>query len=174
MENNNIGKIIYVKMKALGYTQETFGALVGVSRSAVSKWINNICEPDQDKYPAIKKILGIDLWDYKFASENKQTSTINIEEDDRFISNRYIVFFLTFIALILDIIFLSTLKLYLAFLTWFLLLSICFFPFESFSDYQVDFKEPIFRVARGLVLTVLVGFVLIVVAIPVGTIIKLL
>lgn len=55
---NTIGSRIAQKRKALGLTQETLAAQLGISSQAISKWENDISYPDISLLPALAKILN--------------------------------------------------------------------------------------------------------------------
>ena len=55
---NTIGSRIAQKRKALGLTQESLAAQLGISSQAVSKWENDISAPDISLLPALAKALN--------------------------------------------------------------------------------------------------------------------
>ena len=55
---NTIGSRIAQKRKALGLTQETLAAQLGISSQAVSKWENDISAPDITLLPTLSKALN--------------------------------------------------------------------------------------------------------------------
>lgn len=56
-----VGSRIAAARKNLGYTQEEFSQLVGVTSQAVSKWENDLSCPDIMLLPKISQILGISI-----------------------------------------------------------------------------------------------------------------
>ncbi len=59
----NIGEKIAAARKAKGWSQEELGGKVGVSTQAVSKWENNLSEPDKDHLVELSNLLGLSLED---------------------------------------------------------------------------------------------------------------
>lgn len=55
---NTIGSRIAQKRKALGLTQESLAAQLGISSQAVSKWENDISAPDIGLLPTLAKTLN--------------------------------------------------------------------------------------------------------------------
>lgn len=55
---NTIGKNIAERRRALGMTQETLAEKVGVSAQAVSKWENDMTEPDAEMLLTLADIFG--------------------------------------------------------------------------------------------------------------------
>lgn len=66
--------IIFEKIRAYrrahGLTQEQFGALLGVSAQAVSKWEREECHPDIIFLPELARVLGCAVDDL-FESANE-------------------------------------------------------------------------------------------------------
>lgn len=60
-ESSTVGSRIAAARKKLGYTQEEFSQLVGVTSQAVSKWENDLSCPDIMLLPKISQILGISI-----------------------------------------------------------------------------------------------------------------
>ncbi len=56
-----INKYILSYRKENKLTQGEFGALIGVSAFAVSKWEREICYPDLFLLPKLSEILGISI-----------------------------------------------------------------------------------------------------------------
>ncbi len=57
----SIGEKIAMARKAKGWSQEELGGIVGVSTQAVSKWENNLSEPDKDHLFLLSNLLGLSL-----------------------------------------------------------------------------------------------------------------
>lgn len=53
----NMGSIIREKRKALGLTLQAVGDTFGITRSAVASWERGDTRPDQDKLPALARLL---------------------------------------------------------------------------------------------------------------------
>ncbi len=53
----NMGSIIREKRKALGLTLQAVGDAFGITRSAVASWERGDTRPDQDKLPALARLL---------------------------------------------------------------------------------------------------------------------
>ena len=61
MSDNEIGRKIYQRRKALGLTLEDVGKAVGVGRSAVQRWESGLIKNmGADKIVALAKVLGMD------------------------------------------------------------------------------------------------------------------
>ena len=56
-----ISEYILNYRKQYGLTQTEFGALLGVSTQAVSKWEREICYPDIFLLPAISDLIGVSI-----------------------------------------------------------------------------------------------------------------
>jgi len=61
MNRIRIGECIVRYRKAKGLTQGEFGALLGVSAFAVSKWEREICYPDLFLLPDLSDLLGMSI-----------------------------------------------------------------------------------------------------------------
>lgn len=57
----DIGKIIYIKRKELGITQQALAETLHVSFQAISKWENGISYPDIELLPILAKTLNISI-----------------------------------------------------------------------------------------------------------------
>ena len=67
------GEKIAKYRKEKGYTQESFGELLGVTRQSVSKWESDISFPETDKLITISKLFNCSI-DYLLGMENKTES----------------------------------------------------------------------------------------------------
>ena len=61
MNNLRISRLIAEFRMAHGMSQGDFGALLGVSAQAVSKWERDICYPDVVMLPTLAKVLGVSV-----------------------------------------------------------------------------------------------------------------
>ena len=61
MNKIRISECILKFRKERGLTQGEFGALVGVSAFAVSKWEREVCYPDIFLLPDISNLIGISI-----------------------------------------------------------------------------------------------------------------
>ncbi len=68
MKNANLAKNIAALRKRVGLTQEQLAASLNVTPQAVSKWENNVCQPDAAMLPAIAERFGVSI-DYLFYGE---------------------------------------------------------------------------------------------------------
>ncbi|MBE7074867.1 MAG: helix-turn-helix domain-containing protein [Clostridiales bacterium] len=100
------GHIIADLRKQKGLTQEQLGKQLNVSYQAVSKWENNLSQPDLQTLEKLCDILGVTISQFfELANENKQP--INIIQEDKSkpkIKPRHIVMGLG-LAIIISIIF---------------------------------------------------------------------
>ena len=76
------GEKIAKYRKEKGYTQESFGELLGVTRQSVSKWESDISFPETDKLITISKLFNCSI-DYLLGIENK-TEHVEPCEDKQF------------------------------------------------------------------------------------------
>lgn len=75
MSDNEIGRKIYQRRKALGLTLEDVGKAVGVGRSTVQRWESGLIKNmGADKIVALAKVLGMDPVEF-VPGTNKQTMT---------------------------------------------------------------------------------------------------
>ena len=61
MNKIRIAEYILNYRKARGLSQGEFGALLGVSAFAISKWEREICYPDIFLLPDISNLLGVSI-----------------------------------------------------------------------------------------------------------------
>ena len=77
------GKIISKLRKEKGLTQEALGKKLNVSYQAVSKWENDLSEPDLATLETLVEVLGVSMSDFfalsKNEEQNKQTSSTNLQ-----------------------------------------------------------------------------------------------
>ena len=104
------GQIISKLRKQNGLTQEQLGKKLNVSYQAVSKWENNLSEPDLATIEKITEIFGIsiaDFFDMANVSENNSTikGASNIKESKNFIKTKpwYLVAGLGILIVILSL-----------------------------------------------------------------------
>ena len=83
------GHIIADLRKQKGLTQEQLGKQLNVSYQAVSKWENNLSQPDLQTLEKLCDILGVTISQFfELANENKQPNATQMH-----ISNDKIFFF---------------------------------------------------------------------------------
>lgn len=92
MSENDIGKKIFLKRKALRLTLEEVGQAVGVSKSTVQRWENGyIKNMGRDKIAVLAKILQMDPIEFVPGSEEiKPLPKITIKPRGHRITNAYI------------------------------------------------------------------------------------
>jgi len=71
---NTIGKNIAERRRALGMTQETLAEKVGVSAQAVSKWENDLTEPDARMLLTLADLFGTSVDDLLRGTELPEVS----------------------------------------------------------------------------------------------------
>ena len=71
----NYGQILAKLRKEKGFTQEQLGKKLNVSYQAVSKWENNLSEPDLATLEKIVNIFGITMSEF-FALVVEQVTTL--------------------------------------------------------------------------------------------------
>lgn len=78
-----LGEKIYRLRTEQGFSQETFGEKLGVSRQSVSKWETDQSVPELDKIVAISEIFGVST-DHllKDTEETNDTAEETVREDD--------------------------------------------------------------------------------------------
>lgn len=64
------GERIQSLRKAKGYSQEKLASYLNVTRQAVQKWEQNVCEPSLDSLASIAKLFNVSL-DYLVTGEEK-------------------------------------------------------------------------------------------------------
>lgn len=62
---------LYKKRKALSMTQAQLGKIVGVSRSIISEYENDISDPSWEIMMKISKVLGVSLDYLAWGDENE-------------------------------------------------------------------------------------------------------
>lgn len=72
-----LGEKITRLRQSKGYSQEEFGAKLGVSRQAVSKWETGQTTPDVDKIILMSKLFDVST-DYLLKDDNTESATNNI------------------------------------------------------------------------------------------------
>ena len=102
-----VGERIQDLRKKKGYSQEKLAAHLNMSRQAVAKWEQNVCEPSLDCLTAMAELFEVDL-DYlitgKVAEEEKaeevirEKETIIIKEKDHLLDKKDIILLITFIT----------------------------------------------------------------------------
>ena len=102
-----VGERIQDLRKKKGYSQEKLAAHLNMSRQAVAKWEQNVCEPSLDCLTSMAELFEVDL-DYlitgKVAEEEKAESvirekeTIIIKEKDHLLDKKDIILLITFIT----------------------------------------------------------------------------
>lgn len=107
------GHIIYELRKKHGLTQEQLGKKLNVSYQAVSKWENNLSEPDLETFEKLTEIFGISISEFfemtKNSGEVIETCSVNKggkvngSKVQEFIKNKpwYLVAVLSFVTFIL-------------------------------------------------------------------------
>lgn len=79
----NYGQLIAKLRKEKGLTQEQLGKQLNVSYQAVSKWENNLSEPDLETIEKLSEIFGISLTEFfGMASNQNKTQNINLEKEN--------------------------------------------------------------------------------------------
>ena len=68
MKNANLAKQIAALRKRAGLTQEQLAASLNITPQAVSKWENDVCQPDAAMLPTIAERFGVSI-DYLFYGE---------------------------------------------------------------------------------------------------------
>lgn len=76
----NYGEVISKNRKELNLTQKALADLLYVSPQAVSKWENNLSEPDLETLKKLSQIFGITLETFFNEKEEKQTALSDIFE----------------------------------------------------------------------------------------------
>lgn len=76
----NYGEVISKKRKELNLTQKALADLLYVSPQAVSKWENNLSEPDLETIKKLSQIFGITLETFFTEKEEKEKTPISLIE----------------------------------------------------------------------------------------------
>lgn len=101
-----VGERIQDLRKKKGYSQEKLAAHLNMSRQAVAKWEQNVCEPSLDCLTSMAELFEVDL-DYlitgKVAEEKteeaiREKETIIIKEKDHLLDKKDIILLITFIT----------------------------------------------------------------------------
>ena len=102
-----VGERIQDLRKKKGYSQEKLAAHLNMSRQAVAKWEQNVCEPNFDCLARMSDLFGVDL-DYLIrgkASEEiksgnvvREKETIIIKEKSNLLDRKDIILLITLIT----------------------------------------------------------------------------
>ena len=101
-----VGERIQDLRKKKGYSQEKLATHLNMSRRAVAKWEQNVCEPSLDCLISMAELFEVDL-DYlitgKVTEEKaeetiREKETIIIKEKDRLFDKKDIILLITFIT----------------------------------------------------------------------------
>ena len=102
-----VGERIQDLRKKKGYSQEKLAAHLNMSRQAVAKWEQNVCEPSLDCLTSMAELFEVDL-DYlitgKVAKEEKAESVIHekettiIKEKDHLLDKKDIILLITLVT----------------------------------------------------------------------------
>lgn len=100
-----VGERIQNLRKKKGYSQEELATHLNMSRQAVAKWEQNVCEPSLDCLTSMAELFEVDL-DYLITgkvTEEKSEETIGekatiiIKEKDNLLDKKDIILLITFI-----------------------------------------------------------------------------
>lgn len=100
-----VGERIQNLRKKKGYSQEKLATHLNISRQAVAKWEQNVCEPSLDCLISMAELFEVDL-DYLITgkvTEEKSEETIGekatiiIKEKDNLLDKKDIILLITFI-----------------------------------------------------------------------------
>ena len=102
-----VGERIQELRKKKGFSQEKLAEYLNMSRQAVAKWEQNVCEPNLDCLARMSDLFGVDL-DYLIrgkASEEinsgnvvREKETIIIKEKDNLLDRKDIILLITLIT----------------------------------------------------------------------------
>ncbi|MBE5733178.1 MAG: helix-turn-helix domain-containing protein [Clostridiales bacterium] len=101
-----VGERIQDLRKKKGYSQEKLAAHLNMSRQAVAKWEQNVCEPSLDCLTSMAELFEVDL-DYlitgKVAEEKaeeviREKETIIIKEKEHLLDKKDIILLITLIT----------------------------------------------------------------------------
>lgn len=102
-----VGERIQDLRKKKGYSQEKLAEYLNMSRQAVAKWEQNICEPNLECLAKMSDLFGVDL-DYlimgKASEEEKaenvvrKKETVIIKEKDNLLDKKDIILLITLIT----------------------------------------------------------------------------
>ena len=102
-----VGERIQDLRKKEGFSQEKLAEYLNMSRQAVAKWEQNVCEPNLDCLAKMSDLFGVDL-DYLIrgkASEElkvgnvvREKETIKIKEKDNLLDRKDIILLITLIT----------------------------------------------------------------------------
>lgn len=73
MERLKISQCIRAYRERMSLTQEAFGALIGVSAQAVSKWEREVCYPDITLLPFLANAVGCSVNDFFDSAPERNT-----------------------------------------------------------------------------------------------------
>ena len=74
----NIGERLKELRKKAGYSQETLANKLNISRQAVAKWEQDVCEPGIDNLVTMADLFKVDL-DYLMTGREKQNNPVKAE-----------------------------------------------------------------------------------------------
>ena len=102
-----VGERIQDLRKKEGFSQEKLAEYLNMSRQAVAKWEQNVCEPNLDCLAKMSDLFGVDL-DYLIrgkASEElkagnvvREKETIIIKEKDNLLDRKVIILLITLVT----------------------------------------------------------------------------
>ncbi len=90
---NEIGKRIAKYRKNSGLTQEQLGKKLNVSSQAISKWENNVSQPDITTLEKLAEVFGISLAEFLNLSENNSPQAA-AQKSDKFKFHKYKTWYL--------------------------------------------------------------------------------
>ncbi|MDE6442588.1 MAG: helix-turn-helix domain-containing protein [Clostridia bacterium] len=102
-----IGERIRDLRKKKGYSQETLAAHLNMSRQAIAKWENDVCEPNLDCLTSIAQLFEVGL-DYLITGQSvnvetpkevvREKETIIIREKNHLLDKKDIILLIAFIT----------------------------------------------------------------------------
>lgn len=102
-----VGERIQDLRKKKGFSQEKLAEYLNMSRQAVAKWEQNVCEPNLDCLARMSDLFGVDL-DYlirgkaseevKYGNILREKETIIIKEKDNLLDRKDIILLITLIT----------------------------------------------------------------------------
>lgn len=87
------GEKIATLRKQMGFTQESLGEQIGVSRQAVSKWESDLTFPETDKLILLSKLFNVSI-DYLLNIKNENVTNDNNKKFIKFFPSIWSAFFL--------------------------------------------------------------------------------